>query len=196
MNRQLASLLSAAALAAFATLGTAPVLAGAHDKPGGSVSAGVTRTATVTKVDAKDRWVTLKLEDGTLVDVQAGPAVKNFAQIKVGDQVVASQEDTVTIEVLPAGQAAPNVTGGSSIVSAPQGAKPMGVEVDTTVVSGTVTDIDYDERLVTLQGPAGNSRTLQVGPGATKFGAVKKGDVVVLTLKTATSIEVKAPAGK
>ena len=72
----------------------------------------------------------------------------------------------------------------------------MGIVVDTTVVSGTVTDIDYDQRLVTLLGPAGNSRTLQVGPGATKFGAVKKGDVVVVTLKTATSIEVKAPAKK
>jgi hypothetical protein len=187
---------AAAAAAVLLGLGAPAVLAGAHDKPGGSVSAGATRTATVTKVDAKDRWVTLKLEDGSLIDVQAGPAVKNFPQIKVGDQVVASQQDTVTIEVLPAGQAAPNVTGGSSIVTAPKGAKPMGVEVDTTVVSGTVTDIDYDQRLVTLQGPAGNSRTLQVGPGATKFGAVKKGDVVVLTLKTATSIEVKAPAKK
>lgn len=196
MKTNFVALLSATTVVAFATLGAAPVMAAAHDKPGGSVSASATRTATVTKVDAKDRWITLKLADGSLVDVQAGPAVKNFAQIKVGDQVVASQEDTVTIEVVPAGQAAPNVTGGSSIVTAPQGAKPMGIVVDTTVVSGTVTDIDYDQRLVTLQGPAGNSRTLQVGPAATKFGSVKKGDVVVLTIKTATSIEVTAPAKK
>jgi hypothetical protein len=189
-------LVPALAVLALATLGATNVLAVDQGKPGGSVSASETRTATVTKIDSKDRWVTLKLADGSFVDVQAGPAVKNFAQIKVGDQVEAKQEGTVTIEVLPAGQAAPNVTGGSSVVSAPQGAKPMAVVVDTAVVSGTVTAIDYEHRLVTLQGPAGNSRTLEVGPAATKFNQVKKGDVVVVTLKTATSIEVKSPAPK
>jgi hypothetical protein len=171
-------------------------MAAAHDKAGGSVSATATRTATVTKIDKKDRWITLKLADGSLVDVQAGPAVKNFDQIKTGDQVVASQQDTVTIEVLPAGQAAPNLSGGTALVTAPKGAKPMGVVVDTTVVSGEVTAIDYAKRSITLKGPAGNLRTLEVGPGATKFDTIKKGDVVVLTLKTATSIEVAAPAAK
>ena len=185
-----------AAVVGLAMLGAAPVMAGAHDKPGGSVSASVTRTATVTKIDKKDRWITLKLEDGSLVDVQAGPAVKNFDQIKVGDQVIAQAEDTVTIEVVPAGQAAPNVTGGSSMVSAPKGAKPMGVVVDTVVVSGKVTAIDYATRTVTLVGPEGNSRTFQVGPEAKKFAAVKQGDVVVVTLKSATSLQVVTPAKK
>ncbi len=171
-------------------------MAGAHDKAGGSVTATATRTATVTKIDKKDRWVTLKLADGSLVDVQAGPAVKNFDQIKVGDLVVANEQDTVTIEVLPAGQAAPNVSGGTAVVGAPKGAKPMGVMVDTTVVSGEVTEIDYAKRSITLKGPAGNLRTLQVGPAATKFDTIKKGDVVVLTLKTATSLEVTAPPKK
>lgn len=194
MNKKFLSLLSATAAFALANIAAAPAMAGAHDKPGGTVSASVTRTATVTRIDKQDRWITLKLADGTLVDVQAGPAVKNFDQIKTGDQVVAQQQETVTIEVLPAGQAAPNVTGGSSMVTAPKGAKPMGIVIDTAVVSGTVTAIDYDQRLVTLLGPAGNSRTLEVGPGAQKFNAVKKGDVVVLTLKTATSLEVVTPA--
>ena len=120
IKNSLSSSVAAAAAAVLLGLGAPAVLAGAHDKPGGSVSASDTRTATVTKVDAKDRWITLKLADGSIVDVQAGPAVKNFAQIKVGDEVVASQEGTVTIEVLPAGQAAPNVSGGSAIVGAPR----------------------------------------------------------------------------
>ena len=193
MKNNYASLLSATAAVALATLSAAPVLAD-EAKPGGSISASTTRTATVTKIDQKDRWITLKLTDGTLVDVQAGPAVKNFPQIKVGDKVVASQQDTVTIEVVPAGQAAPNVTGGTAIVTAPAGTRPMGVMVDTTVITGAVTAIDYDKRTVTLLGPEGNSRTLEVGPAAKKFNAVKKGDNVVLTLKSSTTIEVTAPA--
>jgi hypothetical protein len=54
-------------------------------KASGAVSASVELTATVLKIDAKDSWVTLQLADGTTFDVHAGPAVKNFAQIKVGD---------------------------------------------------------------------------------------------------------------
>jgi len=195
MKTKFASLLSVTAALALATLSAAPVLAD-DAMPGGSVSASTTRTATVTKIDTKDRWVTLELADGTLVDVQAGPAVKNFAQIKVGDKVVANQQDTVTIEVVPAGQAAPNLTGGTSVVGAPAGTKPMGVMVDTTVITGAVTAIDYDKRTVTLLGPAGNSRTLEVGPAAKKFNQVKKGDNVVVTLKSATTIEVTAPGKK
>jgi hypothetical protein len=97
---------------------------------------------------------------------------------------------------VPAGQAAPNVTGGSAVVSAPKGAKPMGVVVDTVVVSGKVTAIDYDARTVTLVGPEGNSRTFKVGPEARKFADVKQGDVVVVTLKSATSLQVVTPARK
>jgi len=185
--------LSAIIVTASALLTGAALPAAAQDRPSGSVTNSETRTATVMKIDAKDRWVTLKLANGNMLDVQAGPAVKNFAQIKVGDKVVATQQDTVSIEVVPAGQAAPNVTGGSATVSAPLGAKPLGVTVDTVVVSGKVTAIDHDKRTVTLQGPEGNSHTFEVGPAAKKFNAVKVGDVAIVTLRSATSINVQSP---
>ena len=196
MKNNYVSLFSATAALVLATFSAAPVLAdqAQMDKPAGMISASKTVTATVTKIDKEDRWVTLKLADGSLVDIQAGPAVKNFAQIKVGDVVTAKQEDTMAIEVVPAGQAAPNVSGGTAMVTAPMGDKPMGVMVDKTVVSGKVTAIDYDKRSVTLLGPAGKSRTLEVGPDVQKFNAIKNGDNVVLTLKTATMIDVSAPA--
>jgi|CXWL01.1.fsa_nt_gi hypothetical protein len=195
MKNNYASLLSAVAAAALATLSAAPAMAD-QDKPAATISAGTTLTATVTRIDKKDRWVTLKMADGSLVDVHVGPAAKNFPQIRVGDQVTANQEETLAVAVVPAGEAAPNVTGGTAVVTAPAGSKPLGVMVDTTVVSGTVTAIDYDKRSVTLLGPEGNSHTIQVGPAVQKFNAIKKGDNVVLTLKTATSIEVTAPAKK
>jgi hypothetical protein len=185
--------LAAIIVTASAMLTVASLPAAAQDNPGGTVTASATRTATVMHVDAKDRWVTLKMDNGNLVDIQAGPAVKNFAQIKVGDKVVATQQDTVSVEVVPAGQAAPNVSGGSATVSAPLGAKPMGVTVDTVVVSGKVTAIDYGKRTVTLQGPEGNSHSFEVGKAAKRFHEVKVGDVVVITLKSATSINVQSP---
>lgn len=190
MNAKFLTTLSAAV--ALATLGAAPV--SAQDKPAATVTTSVTHTATVTKLDAKERWVTMKMDDGGVLDIQAGPEVKNFAQIKVGDHVSFTQADTVAIEVVPAGQAAPNVSGGSSVVTAPQGAKPMAVKVETVTVSGAVTAIDYGKRLVTVKGPQGNQKTFEVGKAAKNFKNVKVGDVVVVTLTTATSIQVTAPA--
>ncbi len=174
MKNSIASLLTATAAIALATLSASPLMAdnatpgvtgsvsatrGATELPSGSVSATTTVTATVTRIDKKDRWVTLKMADGSLVDIQAGPAVRNFDQIKVGDLVSSTHED-LAIAVVPAGTAPPNATGGSAIVGAPAGSKPMGVMVDTTMVSGKVTAIDNTPRSVTLLGPDGNTRTI------------------------------------
>jgi len=178
---------------ALLTLGAAAVNA-QMPPPGGSISVTGTITATVAAIDTKDRWVTLKRADGSLVDIQVSPAAKNFPQIRVGDQVTAQHSETVDITVIPAGQAAPNVSGGSSLVTAPAGSKPLAVEVDTAVITGTVTAIDYDLRLVAVLGPLGNTRTVQVGPAARRFNEVKVGDNIQITLKSSTMIEVTAPA--
>ena len=45
-------------------------------------------TATITAIDAKSRAITLKGPQGNEKTVVAGPEVKNFAQMKVGDQVL------------------------------------------------------------------------------------------------------------
>lgn len=194
MHKKTLSLIPAATLALL-TLAVAPVHA-QTSPPGGSISVTGTITATVTAVDQKDRWVTLKRADGSVVDIQVGPEAKNFPQIKVGDQVTAQHQETVDIVVIPAGQAAPNVSGGSTLVTAPAGSKPLAVQVDTAVITGQVTAIDYDDRLVTLRGPLGNTRTLVVGPVAKRFNEVKVGDNIQLTLKSSTMIEVAAPAKK
>jgi hypothetical protein len=194
MYKKSLALIPAATLALL-TLAAAPVHA-QTPPPGGSISITGTITATVTAVDQKDRWVTLKRADGSVVDIQVGPEAKNFPQIRVGDQVTAQHQETVDITVIPPGQAAPNVSAGSSLVTAPAGSKPLAVQVDTAVVTGQVTAIDYDDRLVTLLGPLGNSRTLVVGPAARRFNEVKVGDNIQLTLKSSTMIEVTAPAKK
>ncbi len=197
MKNNFVSLLSAAAAVVFATLGAAPVMAqaqGQTDKPAGTASTITTVNATVVHVDKTDRWVTLQLEDGTLADIQAGPAVKNFDQIRVGDHVTARQEETMAVAVVAGKGASPSASSGSSMVTAPPGSMPMAVVVDTATVTGKVTAVDYAKRTVTLMGPAGNSHTIEVGPEVKKFDAIKKGDDVVVTLKTATMIEVSPPA--
>jgi Cu/Ag efflux protein CusF len=49
-----------------------------------------TETAIVESIDAKTRTITLKRPDGTFVGTVAGPEVKRFAEIKVGNKVSAA----------------------------------------------------------------------------------------------------------
>ena len=56
--------------------------------------------AVVTKVDSKTRTVTLKDKDGTLTNFVAGPEIKNFPQIKVGDRLTVTHELAVAIELV------------------------------------------------------------------------------------------------
>ncbi|NCZ78899.1 MAG: hypothetical protein EBY02_07380, partial [Burkholderiaceae bacterium] len=55
--------------------------------------------AVVTKVDSKTRTVTLKDKDGTVTNFVAGPEIKNFPQIKVGDRLTVTHELAVVIEL-------------------------------------------------------------------------------------------------
>ena len=55
--------------------------------------------ATVTAIDPATRTVTLKNEKGETFPVQAGSAVKNFDQIKVGDIVKATYTESIAFQV-------------------------------------------------------------------------------------------------
>jgi Cu/Ag efflux protein CusF len=46
-----------------------------------------TVTATIQAIDAASRLVTLKFDDGTVDTVVAGPEVRRFNELKVGDKV-------------------------------------------------------------------------------------------------------------
>jgi hypothetical protein len=162
-------------------------------KPAAGVSASATITATVAKIDKAGRWVTLKRADGSLVDIEAGPEVKNFDQIKVGDIVTADRKEMLAIAVVPGEGVAPAMSGGSAMTTAPPGTKPMVVAVETASVSGKITAIDHAKRTVTVVGPKGNSHTLEVGPEVKRFDEMKTGDNIVVTVKTATAIEVTSP---
>jgi hypothetical protein len=56
-------------------------------------------TATVEAIDAKNRSITLKRPDGTFVGTVAGPEVKRFAEIKVGDKVSAKYYENIVLRL-------------------------------------------------------------------------------------------------
>ncbi len=127
-----------------------------------SASRSETISAKVKKVDVATREVTLVGEDGVETTFKASADVKNLDKVKAGDVVTTTLDQTLTLWVLGADQAAPELSVGSDVYRAEPGQKPGGMM--TTDLSGvaTVEKIAADKKSVTLKGPKGNLVKLAV----------------------------------
>jgi hypothetical protein len=164
----------------------------AGDRPGALEGELVVVTATVKAIDKKNRVVTLQSSDGKESKVKCGPEVRNFAQIRVGDEVKTALLETVELFVTGSGEpAAERVT---EVDRAPLGSKPGFAAIDAVEVKASVVAIDYLSRKVTLKGPEGNVVNVTAGPEVKRLNEVKVGDSVVARLTRAVSIEVSKPA--
>ena len=67
--------------------------------PAAAVATSRQGVSTIEEIYAKTREVTLKREDGSLVTIVAGEEVRNFAQMKVGDNVRAVYIESISIQV-------------------------------------------------------------------------------------------------
>src|SRR4029434_96453 len=67
------------------------------------VAQAVDVTATISGIDAAKREITLKGPDGKEVTMVAGPEVKNFSQLKVGDKVDIQYVEALVLELKKGG---------------------------------------------------------------------------------------------
>jgi hypothetical protein len=178
--------------AAPAPVEQAPV---AETKPGAAEIGRAVVNAKVKAVDKKNRVVTLQFPDGKRSKVKCGPEVRNFPQIRVGDDVKMEFVESMELFVADAPEQ-PSADAVVDVQRAPKGAKPGVQAVESVEVKATVEAINYDTREVTLKGPEGNLQKLVVGPEAKRFNEVKQGDTVVARLTKAVAISVTTPTQK
>jgi hypothetical protein len=162
------------------------------DKPGITASELVKVSATVEAIDHAARIVTLRGPQGNLTTLEVSEEARNLDQVEVGDTVEAEYYESVALFVQAAeGEPGAEVT--SAAARTPKGDKPgMGV-TDTVTLTATVAAIDYETRMITLQGPEGNTVTTRVDESATRFNEVKQGDQVVVRYTRAFAITVREP---
>jgi hypothetical protein len=150
-----------------------------------------TETATVQSIDKDTRTVVLLHGDGTTSSYECGSDVRNFDQIKVGDQVTATVGQSVAIALIKGG--VPPVAGtATAVVRSPLGAKPGGRIVDTVGFTARVISLDPSTRMVTLQTPDGQNQTIKVGPDIDLTG-VNPGDDVGVKVTRAFAVSVTSP---
>lgn len=147
-------------------------------------------TATVTAIDAAERQVTLKGDNGATRVVKCGPEVVNFPQIEVGDKVKVTYTEELAV-YLGVGDP-PSAAAAAGIKLAPVGAKPSAVIANAAQITAKVTSVDAATRHVTLELPDGSSKTVKVGKRV-NLDNVKAGDTVTAQYAESVAITVEAP---
>ncbi|MBS1230490.1 MAG: hypothetical protein H6R17_3767 [Proteobacteria bacterium] len=187
-------------LAVIAVLAVLPTLALAQIAPTGAVvvqkDKGAVRAAktvvvqgAITAIDQESRHLTIKGGGGNELSLVAGPEVKNFAQLKVGDIVTLNAIRSLALELKKGGTAARERVESTETVQAKPGEKPMAGEATTVRAIADVTAVNQKTGMVTLRGP---ERTLDL---EVKDKAILKdiavGDQVEATYVEAIAISVK-----
>jgi len=150
-------------------------------------------TATITAIDAATRAVTLKGPQGKEVTLTAGPDVKNFAQMKVGDLVNVEYVESLTLELKKGSTAVVGRTVEAAAAGAKAGERPAGAVGKQVTITAEVVDLNPQTRIVTLRGP---QRTVELKVAdPEQFKLIAKGDRVEATYTEALAIAVD-PAKK
>ena len=151
-------------------------------------------TATITAIDKATRDITLKGPQGNEVVVTAGPDVKNFDNMKVGDQVNAQYVEALTLELKKGGGTTVARSDQGGVLEAKPGQKPGGVAGRQVTIVADVVDVNPAKQSITLRGP---KRTVEVVvPDPAQFKLVAKGDQVEATYTQALAIVVEPGAKK
>ena len=183
MHKLLATLGLAAALVlpAAATAQTGAMVAGSAPGKAG-VAEVVKLTGTITAIDKAARDVTVKGPQGNEVTLTAGPEVKNFDQMKVGDAVNVDFLQALTLELKKGG------------ATAKAGEKPAAAVGKQVTIVADVIAVDPAKQTITLKGP---KQTVDMRiPDPEQFKRIAKGDQVEAVYTQAVALSVSPAAAK
>lgn len=149
--------------------------------------------ATIQAISPGDRHVTLLGDDGRKLIVEAGPAVKNFNEVKAGDKVLVIYQEGLVADVKPKGQDAPGAK--PSTGTAPSGHGQRAAPATDGAIATTVRieEVDTSEHTVTFTRADGETRKLAVmRPDAKRFiETLKAGDEVEVTYREAVAVSIE-----
>lgn len=132
--------------------------------------------AEITAIDTGSRLITMKTGNGNVIELVAGPDVRNFAQLRVGDRVGAEYQQVLSMNLKKGGGVRSTVEDNAEI-RAKAGEKPGGAVAQKIDFVADVTAVDKKASTVTLLGARGNVVTLKINDKKV-MAQIKKGDQV------------------
>jgi hypothetical protein len=147
-----------------------------------------TETGTIEAIEASTRSVTLRKADGTFVTTVAGPEIKRFDELKIGDKVTARFYDNVVIRLKKPGESdmdskVKGTTGSEQVL-------PGGTKAKQRTITATITAIDPNVPSITFTGPNGWKYTSKV-QDTEALAKVKVGDKVDIVWTEAVLVSVE-----
>jgi hypothetical protein len=155
----------------------------------------VTRTAMVQDVDYETRQVLLRGDQGGLLELVAGPEVRNLGQLAPGDTVRLEYYEGVALQMAAPGMPG-DAVGAAAVDRAPLGSTP-GAGV-AAIVDMIVDFIAYDPAtaVATFRTPDGSIRQVVVHPEMRAFAESRApGDRVEVTMAQAVATTVEKVGG-
>ena len=147
-----------------------------------------TETGTVEAIESASRMVTIKKADGTYVQVTAGPDIKRFAELKVGDKISARFYENVVVRLKKAGE--PDVNTGGKATTPSDQVLPGGTKAVQRTITATITAIDMKMPTITFTGPNGWKYTSKV-QDTESLAKLKVGEKVDIVWTEAVMVSVE-----
>lgn len=145
-------------------------------------------SATITAIDKATRGITLKGPKGDEVKIVAGPEVKNFDQLKVGDVVKMKYYESLALELKKGGGLKVEKTEQTGGARAKPGEQPGAVAGRQVTVVGDVIKVDAATQTITVKGP---ERTVELkARDPEQFKLVAVGDQIQATYTEALAVAV------
>ena len=152
----------------------------------------VAETAEVTAIDPATRSITVRGDDGTIVRIKAGEAVRNYDQIAIGDKLRVVYRDSLRVTLLPAGESATPVQAAAVAGRAEAGAKP-GAGVGLMITARVkIESIDREHEIVVFSLASGAllARRVVTDEGRGFVKELKVGDTVQLEYAEALAVSI------
>lgn len=147
-------------------------------------------TATIEAIDHKERLITFKDKDGEVETIYAGPEVKRFSELKVGDTINLRYYESTAFVIRKPGQPAAAPASGDTKVVPGVGPKPGATMSKQETATVTITAIDEKAPSVTVLDENGKTASFRVEDKKNLKG-VAVGDKVEITYTRAFVVGVK-----
>jgi Cu/Ag efflux protein CusF len=183
------TLLTAALLAQSFSIFALPAQAQSPAPAATSATSTAQLTAKVIAIDYDARTVTLQDDKGNVSDFKASPEITRFNNLKVGDTVTFTYQESVAVAIVKSGAAVPTTTS-SPVITRYPGNKPGGQISQTATTTVTIQSIDASKPEVTVKTQDGRVVSLLV-QDKKYLNGLKVGDVVQVTYTQAMMITVK-----
>ena len=175
-------------IAGIVMSGPVEVQALVANEPGAAFAVATSASAEVVikAINARKRLITIETKDGQTKKYTAGPAIKNFDQLKAGDTVVATFTEIMAVYL---GQDdAPSVDLASGLARKSDGT-PGAALFGEAQITSKVLELDKETRRIKLELPKNNVREATVREGV-DLSKVKVGDTLTVAIANALVIEV------